>query len=87
LGCKDTLFWANEELGVSPFFTTFALRETECTHIIFPFFLRRKEGFVAVIGKEVIALIGAKKALEGRLAKHGLNPEDIFSDNAKLLFK
>ena len=33
------------------------------------------------------ALIGAKKALEGRLAKHGLNPEDIFSDNAKLLFK
>ena len=33
------------------------------------------------------ALIGAKKALEARLAKHGLNPEDIFSDNAKLLFK
>ncbi len=33
------------------------------------------------------ALIGAKKALEGRLAKHGLNPEVIFSDNAKLLFK
>ena len=33
------------------------------------------------------ALIGAKMALEGRLAKHGLNPEDIFSDNAKLLFK
>ncbi|MBR1509823.1 MAG: hypothetical protein IJ623_04140 [Bacteroidales bacterium] len=33
------------------------------------------------------ALIGAKKALEGRLAKHGLNPGDIFSDNAKLLFK
>ncbi len=35
----------------------------------------------------VTALIGAKKALEGRLAKHGLNPEDFFSDNAKLLFK
>ncbi len=33
------------------------------------------------------ALIGAKKALEARLAKHGLTPEDIFSDNAKLLFK
>lgn len=32
-------------------------------------------------------LIGAKKALEGRLAKHGLNPENIFSNNAKLLFK
>lgn len=35
----------------------------------------------------VPALVGAKKALEGRLAKHGLNLEDIFSDNAKLLFK
>lgn len=33
------------------------------------------------------ALIGAKKALEGRLAKHGLTPGNIFSDNAKLLFK
>ena len=33
------------------------------------------------------ALIGAKKALEARLAKHGLDPEDIFSNNAKLLFK
>ena len=33
------------------------------------------------------ALIGAKKALEARLAKHGLDPKDIFSDNAKLLFK
>ena len=35
----------------------------------------------------VTALVGAKKALEVRLASHGLNPEDIFSDNAKLLFK
>ena len=35
----------------------------------------------------VTALVGAKKALEARLASHGLNPEDIFSDNAKLLFK
>lgn len=33
------------------------------------------------------ALIGAKQALEARLAKHGLKMEDIFSDNAKLLFK
>ena len=33
------------------------------------------------------ALIGAKQALEARLAKHGLKVEDIFSDNAKLLFK
>lgn len=33
------------------------------------------------------ALVGAKKALEGRLAKHGLKPEAIFTDNAKLLFK
>jgi hypothetical protein len=35
----------------------------------------------------VTALVGAKKTLEARLASHGLNPEDIFSDNAKLLFK
>lgn len=35
----------------------------------------------------VTALVGAKKALEARLTKHGLTPEDIFSDNAKLLFK
>ncbi|MBQ6821151.1 MAG: hypothetical protein IJP39_01885 [Bacteroidales bacterium] len=33
------------------------------------------------------ALVGAKKALEGRLGKHGLGPEVIFSDNAKHLFK
>lgn len=33
------------------------------------------------------ALVGAKKALEGRLAKHGLKPEAIFTDNAKILFK
>jgi hypothetical protein len=33
------------------------------------------------------ALVGARKALEGRLAKHGLKPEAIFTDNAKLLFK
>ena len=33
------------------------------------------------------ALVGAKKALEGRLGKHGLEPEVIFSDNAKHLFK
>lgn len=33
------------------------------------------------------ALVGAKKALEARLASHGLDPKDIFSDNAKLLFK
>ena len=33
------------------------------------------------------ALIGAKKALEARLASHGLDPKDIYSDNAKLLFK
>lgn len=32
-------------------------------------------------------LIDTKKALEARLAKHGLDPKDIFSDNAKLLFK
>ena len=35
----------------------------------------------------VTALVGAKKALEARLASHGLDPKDIFSDNAKLLFK
>lgn len=33
------------------------------------------------------ALVGAKKALEGRLGKHGLGPEVIFSDNAKHLFQ
>ena len=33
------------------------------------------------------ALLGAKKALEGRLGKHGLGPEVIFSDNAKHLFQ
>lgn len=32
------------------------------------------------------ALIGAKKALEGRLAAHGLAPEDILINNAKSLF-
>ena len=32
------------------------------------------------------AIIGAKKALEGRLAAHGLNPEDVLSNNAKSLF-
>ncbi len=32
------------------------------------------------------ALIGAKKALEGRLAAHGLAPEDILTNNAKSLF-
>lgn len=32
------------------------------------------------------ALIGAKKALEGRLAAHGLIPEDILSNHAKSLF-
>ena len=32
------------------------------------------------------ALIGAKKALEGRLAAHGLNPEDILSNNAYYIF-
>lgn len=35
----------------------------------------------------VTALVGAKKVLEARLAPHGLDPKDIFSDNAKLLFK
>ena len=35
----------------------------------------------------VTALVGAKKALEARLASHDLNQEDIFSDNATLLFK
>ncbi len=32
------------------------------------------------------ALVGAKKALESRLAAHGLTPEDILSNNAKTLF-
>ena len=32
------------------------------------------------------ALIGAKKALEGRLAAHGLIPEDILSNNVKSIF-
>lgn len=32
------------------------------------------------------ALIGANKALEGRLAAHGLAPEDILTNNAKSLF-
>ena len=32
------------------------------------------------------ALVGAKKALESRLADHGLTPEDILSNNAKTLF-
>ena len=32
------------------------------------------------------ALIGAKKTLEGRLAAHGLNLEDVLSCNAKQLF-
>ncbi len=32
------------------------------------------------------ALVGAKKALESRLAAHGLTPEDILSNNAKPLF-
>ncbi len=32
------------------------------------------------------ALVGAKKSLESRLASHGLDPKDIFSDNAARLF-
>lgn len=32
------------------------------------------------------ALVGAKKALEARLASHGLSPEDVFSDNTARLF-
>lgn len=32
------------------------------------------------------ALIGAKKSLAERLAGHGLNPEDVFSNNAARLF-
>ena len=32
------------------------------------------------------ALIGAKKSLEGRLASHGLSPEDILTNNALRLF-
>lgn len=32
------------------------------------------------------ALVGAKKALEARLAAHGLAPQDVFSDNAARLF-
>ena len=32
------------------------------------------------------ALIGTKKALEGRLAAHGLIPEDILSNNVKSIF-
>ena len=32
------------------------------------------------------ALIGAKKSLESRLASHGLNPENILSNNALQLF-
>ncbi len=31
-------------------------------------------------------LISGKQALEGRLASHGLNPQDIFTDNARRLF-
>lgn len=31
-------------------------------------------------------LVGGKTALENRLASHGLNPQDIFSDNARRLF-
>ena len=31
-------------------------------------------------------LVEGKKALEQRLASHGLNPQDVFSDNAKRLF-
>ncbi len=31
-------------------------------------------------------LISGKQALEGRLALHGLNPQDIFTDNARRLF-
>ena len=32
------------------------------------------------------ALIGGKKSLESRLAAHGLDPKDIFTDNAARLF-
>ena len=32
------------------------------------------------------ALVGARKALEGRLASHGLDPQDIFTHNAARLF-
>ena len=32
------------------------------------------------------ALVGVKKSLEARLAAHGLNPQDIFTDNAARLF-
>lgn len=32
------------------------------------------------------ALIGAKKSLEGRLASHGLSPEDVLTNNAARLF-
>ena len=32
------------------------------------------------------ALVGAKKSLEVRLASHGLNPKDIFTNNAASLF-
>ena len=31
-------------------------------------------------------LLSGKQALEGRLASHGLNPQDIFTDNARRLF-
>ena len=31
-------------------------------------------------------LVSGKQALEGRLALHGLNPQDIFTDNARRLF-
>ena len=31
-------------------------------------------------------LISGKQVLEGRLASHGLNPQDIFTDNARRLF-
>ncbi|MBR4716139.1 MAG: antibiotic biosynthesis monooxygenase [Bacteroidales bacterium] len=31
-------------------------------------------------------LISGKQALQQRLASHGLNPQDIFSDNARRLF-
>ena len=32
------------------------------------------------------ALVGAKKSLESRLDAHGLNPEDVLSNNADHLF-
>ncbi|MBR3799917.1 MAG: amidohydrolase family protein [Bacteroidales bacterium] len=33
-----------------------------------------------------LVLVGGKTALENRLASHGLNPQDIFTDNARRLF-